>query len=188
VLAAGGSSRLGRPKQLLVLEGEPLVRRAARAALEARFAPVVVVVGAHQAEVRAALAGLPVEVVENAAWAEGLSGSVRLGIGSLAEAGAGAAALLGCDQPHLSAAHLVRLEEARLTAGALVAASEYGGTRGVPAIFDAALFPELGALEGDRGARAVIARDPPRVVGVPFPGGEVDVDQPGDWERRPGGR
>ena len=188
VLAAGGSSRLGRPKQLLVLEGEPLVRRAARAALEAGFAPVVVVVGARAGEVRAALAGLSVEVVENAAWAEGLAGAVRLGIGSLARAGARAAALLGCDQPHLSAAHLVRLEEARLASGALVAASEYGGARGTPAIFDAALFQELLALEGDRGARAVIARDPSRAVGVPFPGGEVDVDHPADWERLSGGR
>src|SRR5512138_244962 len=64
VLAAGGSARLGRPKQLLVLDGEPLVRRAARAALEAGFAPVVVVVGAHEAEVRAALSGLAVEFAE----------------------------------------------------------------------------------------------------------------------------
>lgn len=188
VLAAGGSSRLGRPKQLLVLEGEPLVRRAARAALEAGFAPVVVVVGARAVEVRRALAGLAVEAVENAAWQEGLAGSVRLAVGRLAEAGARAAALLGCDQPHLTAGHLARLEEARLASTALVSASEYAGTRGIPAVFDAALFSELLALEGDRGARSVIALDPSRVVGVPFPGGEVDVDRPEDWERLRGGR
>ncbi|HSN92683.1 MAG TPA: nucleotidyltransferase family protein [Anaeromyxobacteraceae bacterium] len=188
MLAAGGSSRLGRPKQLLPFEGEPLVRRAARAALEAGFAPVVVVVGGHAAEVRAALAGLPVEGVENAAWQEGMAGSVRLAVARLAAAGVRAAALLGCDQPHLGAAHLVRLEQARLASGAPVAASEYAGTRGVPAVFDAALFPELLALGGDRGAKSVIARDPSRVVGVPFPGGEVDVDHPEDWERLGGGR
>jgi molybdenum cofactor cytidylyltransferase len=183
VLAAGGSSRLGRPKQLLLLEGEPLVRRAARAALEAGFAPVVVVVGARAAEVRVALEGLPVEVVENAGWEEGLSSSVRLGVERLGTVGVRAAALLGCDQPHLTAGHLARLEEARLASGALVSASEYAGARGAPAVFDAALFPELAALGGDRGARPVIARDPSRVVGVPFPGGEVDVDHPADWER-----
>jgi molybdenum cofactor cytidylyltransferase len=188
VLAAGGSSRLGRPKQLLLLEGEPLVRRAARAALEAGLAPVVVVVGARADEVRAALAGLPVEVLENAVWEEGLASSVRLAVGRLSEAGVRAAALLGCDQPHLTAAHLARLDQARLASGALVVASEYAGVRGVPAVFDAVLFPELRALDGDRGARPVIAREPSRVVGVPFPGGEVDVDRPEDWERLRGGR
>jgi molybdenum cofactor cytidylyltransferase len=183
VLAAGGSSRLGRPKQLLVLDGEPLVRRAARAAIEAGLAPVVVVVGAHEAEVRAALAGLPVEIAPNAAWERGMAGSVRIGVARLAAEGAGAAALLVCDQPGVTAAHLRALDDALRTSGAPIAASAYAGAHGVPAVFAASLFEELSGLAGDRGARAVIARDPSRVVAVALAGGELDVDEPGDWDR-----
>ncbi|HUL61253.1 MAG TPA: nucleotidyltransferase family protein [Anaeromyxobacteraceae bacterium] len=182
VLAAGGSTRLGRPKQLLVLGGEPLVRRAARAALEAGLSPVVVVVGAAADGVRAAIAGLPVAAVENAGWAEGIGSSIRAGIAALARAGAPAAAVVLCDQPRLDAAHLARLA-ATWRAGAAIAASAYGGARGVPAVFDASVFGELASLAGDRGARAVISRDPARVAEVPFPGGEEDVDRPEDWER-----
>jgi molybdenum cofactor cytidylyltransferase len=185
VLAAGGSRRLGTPKQLLQLQGEPLVRRAARAAVEAGLWPAVVVVGHRCDEVRAALAGLPVVTAANPAFAEGMAGSIRLGLARLLECAPAArgVVLLACDQPAVAAPHLLALAAAARREGKPIAASTYAGAMGVPALFAAALFPALCALEGDAGARRLLAGDAARVATVPLTQGELDVDTPEDWAR-----
>jgi molybdenum cofactor cytidylyltransferase len=182
VLAAGGSSRLGRPKQLLELGGEPLVRRAARAAAEAAYAPIVVVVGAEEAAVRRALESGAFAIAVNERWKTGIASSIRAGIEALLaqRPDAEGALLAACDQPLVGAAHLALLAGA-LGGGKAIAASSYGGTAGVPALFAREVFPELLALEGDRGAKRVIASDPARVAVVDLPGGERDVDTEKDW-------
>lgn len=184
VLAAGCSRRLGTPKQLLELGGEPLVRRAARVALEAGLWPVVVVVGDRAEEVRAALAGLPVVTVANAVVLQGLSGSIRVGLERLTECAPGArgVVMMACDQPAVQAGHLRALAAAQRNPGALVASS-YAGALGVPALVPAALFPELRALTGEGGCGELLSRHAPRVVPVPLPGGDLDVDTPEDWAR-----
>lgn len=184
VLAAGSSLRLGQPKQLLAWRGEPLVRRAARGAVEAGLWPVVVVVGAHADEVRLALAGLPVATVTNRDHGTGLASSLRRGLARLDECAPGlaGAVILGCDQPLVPPAHLSALA-ATLAVGRDAAASTYGGTRGLPASFAAALFPALRALEGDAGPCAVLGEDPERFGALPLPHGEIDVDTPEDWAR-----
>jgi molybdenum cofactor cytidylyltransferase len=182
LLAAGGSRRLGRAKQLVVFRGEPLVHRAARIALEAGLAPVVVVLAPGAAAVREALAGLPVDVVENGAAAAGVGTSVSAGVarlGVVAPAISGAV-LLVCDQPLLDPEHLRAMVAARDASGLPVIASEYGGVKGVPALFGAQILGELLTLEGDIGAREVIRRDPARVLGIPFPQGSLDVDEEED--------
>jgi molybdenum cofactor cytidylyltransferase len=183
VLAAGGSARLGRPKQLLALDGEPLVRRAARAAAEAGYAPVVVVVGAAADQVSTALAGDAFVLVENPDWRAGVAGSIRRGLAALlARRSEVEGVLLAvCDQPAASAAHLAALAEALADGAHAVAASSYAGTVGVPALFARSAFGELEALQGDHGAKRVVTRDPARVVAVALPGGERDVDTEADW-------
>jgi molybdenum cofactor cytidylyltransferase len=185
VLAAGGSRRLGTPKQLLVFRGEPLVRRAARVAVDAGLWPVVVVVGARCDEVRGALAGLPVATVSNPEFEAGLAGSIQRGLARLSECAPGAlgVVLLTCDQPLVEPAHVAALVEAARATGRPIAASSYADALGIPALFAAALFAELHALSGDAGGRALLARDPDRVARVPLPGGELDVDTLEDWER-----
>jgi molybdenum cofactor cytidylyltransferase len=185
VLAAGASRRLGSPKQLLSWHGEPLVRRAARCATDAGLWPVVVVLGARADEVRAVLAGMPVATITNPAFAEGLGGSIRLGLHRMRVCApeVKGAVFLACDQPLVEPTHLIALVEAARAAGRPIAASSYGGALGVPALFAASMFPELLKLPGDAGARRVIAREPARVAAVAFPGGEIDVDTPDDWKR-----
>ncbi len=192
LLAAGGSSRLGRPKQLVLHQGKTLVRRAAESALAAECGPVVVVLGAHREAVAAELAGLPVWTVEHAEWAAGPGGSLVAGVRALTGASGihgGAASPLEavlvmlCDQLRVDSAHLRALAETWRRTGASVVASTYEGTRGVPALFSRAVFPELEALGPEQGARRVIAREPSRVAEVPLPGGGEDVDTEADLAR-----
>ena len=181
VLAAGSSSRMGIPKQTLQFRGESLLRRAALAALGAGCRPVVVVTGAHAELSRRELDGLDVREVLNTLWETGMASSVRAGIERLA--GAEAAVLMLCDQPHVTADVISRLVEAQRATGSPVVASAYGGSFGVPAVFRRALFAELTRLEGAAGAKQVIERHAAEAHFLPFPGGEVDVDTPDDFSR-----
>ena len=183
VLAAGGSRRLGRPKQLLVLAGQPLVRRAALAALGSCAAHTLVVTGAQARDVERALAGLAVECVHCAGWEKGLAASLRAGVGAaLARDPHASVLLLLADQPAVDSAlldHLIALH----ASGRELAACHYGGELGVPALFAPRFARELLALDGDRGAKPLLARERARVAAIPFEAGALDVDTPEDWER-----
>ena len=176
---------MGRPKQLLRLGGETLLRRAALAALGAGCDPVVVVTGAHAEQTRGELRGLDVLEVENQSWETGMGSSVRVGVEALVEAQAEASAvvLLLCDQPLVNADVISALVAARRATGRAVVASQYGGSFGVPALFDRTLFDELTRLDAHAGAKQIIRRHAPQAHFVPFPGGEFDVDTPEDFSR-----
>jgi CTP:molybdopterin cytidylyltransferase MocA len=177
VLAAGGSRRLGRPKQLVTIGGEPLVRRVARVAGEVASG-VCVVLGARAGEVAAALDGMPVRTVINERWEEGVGSSIACG--ALAVREGDSLLLTTCDQPHLSTAHLAALLAAHAASGGVVA-SRYAGTIGVPAIFPPALRGALAALGGDRGAKALIAAH--HAAAIDWPEGEWDIDTEADLAR-----
>lgn len=184
VLAAGGASRMGRAKQLLRYRGESLVRRAVRAAVDAGCRPVVVVTGAAAEAIEGELRGLAVRTVRNAAWAEGLGGSIARGVDEVLREGTpDGVLLLLADQPHASAEVLRGLLAAFDGAPHSLMASGYEGTAGVPALFGASYLDPLRRLSGDRGARSLFpaAGDALRVV--PFPDGAVDIDTPADYER-----
>jgi molybdenum cofactor cytidylyltransferase len=180
LLAAGASRRLGRPKQLLVWQGETLVRRAARAALEAGVDELIAVVGAEREAVAAALAGLEVRVVENERWPEGIGSSIAVGVRA---ASAPAVLLLLADQPGVDAALLAELI-AGLGAGHERVACAYGGVIGVPALFsDASDLVELGRLSGDQGARRLLRRAGAPLLAIPAEQAGYDIDDEADWRR-----
>jgi molybdenum cofactor cytidylyltransferase len=185
ILAAGSSSRMGRPKQVLSFQGESLLRRAARAALGAGCRPVVVVTGAHAELSRRELKGLDVREAFNSHWETGMASSIRAGVENLIDADpdAAAAVLLLCDQPLVTADVISGLVEAHRATGRPVIASAYGGSFGVPALFERTLFDELTRLEGPAGAKEVIRRHASEASFLPFQGGEVDVDTPDDLSR-----
>ena len=188
VLAAGASRRLGKPKQLIEMEGESLLRRTVRLALEAGCAPVVVVVGYEAERMRAEVEGLGAAAVVNERWGEGMGSSLRCGmevVCALERQPAGVL-LLVCDQPQLTAEHLRRLLGRREGGAQGIAASGYAGRVGVPAVFGREFFGELLAVEGDRGAREVIERHGEVVSAVAWPEGEVDVDRPEDLAKLEG--
>lgn len=172
VLAAGASSRLGEPKQLVTLAGETLLERAIRTAREADCSPVVVVLGAAAERIAEQCDLSDAVVVVNELWSEGMGSSVRLGVAAVQ--GADGVVLMTCDQPAVTAAHL----RALMASGGVVG-SAYAGRVGVPAYFPAAEFAGLLALRGDRGARELLRG----MAAVDLPGGEVDVDTVEDLAR-----
>jgi CTP:molybdopterin cytidylyltransferase MocA len=178
VLAAGASSRLGRPKQIVCVRGVPLVRIAARAARASACALVGVVVGAHEAATRRALEGVDVTILQNAAWEEGMASSVRLAAAWAQERECDALVLVLCDQPRLRARHIDRLLAAHLATSAPVA-SRFQGVLGVPAVFGASSFPELLELRGDEGERRLL-RGTPRASAIDWSDGAGDMDAEAD--------
>ena len=186
ILAAGESRRLGRPKQLIVYQGETLLNRAIRISFEAGASPVVAVLGSRFDEVRASIASGGAITVQNDRWRQGMGRSVETGMRALGVCapGADAVLLMGCDQPRLTPEHLRALMNAVAGAeSAAIAASSYAGIHGVPAVFPRAAFDELRALRGEKGARSIIDRGVTPVVAIEFQGGEVDIDAPGDLAR-----
>ena len=183
LLAAGLSRRMGQAKLLLPLGGRPVLRHSAERLLAAGLAPVIVVTGEEQGSAAAALAGLAVELVANPNAAAGQSTSVRAGIVALPPGAEAALIALG-DQPFLPEDVIPRLCDALRSMNKPIAAPRYRDGIGNPVLFGAAVFPELLALDGDRGARSVVERDLGRVALVdfdlPMP---QDLDTPEDYDR-----
>ena len=168
LLAAGRSRRMEGPNKLLARFGDvPLVRRMASVALEAPgVTPVVVVTGHMEPEIRAALAGLPVEFAHNPDFAEGLSTSLKRGLASVPPAAAGVLVMLA-DMPRVDAALLAAvLEQFRGRGGPAIVVATHEGKRGNPVLFSREFLPELALAKGDSGARYVIDRHPEAVVTV----------------------
>lgn len=182
VLAAGGSRRFGSPKLLARLGGETLLNRAVRAALGARPAGCVVVLGARADELKRRLRAWPVRIVVNRRWRSGLSSSLRAGIAALPRQ-APAALVLLADQVAVGPAELELLLAAWRRAPRAIAASRWGEVLGPPAVFPRRVFADLRRLRGDAGAKTLLA-DPRRAVtGVALPGAAHDVDRPADLRR-----
>jgi molybdenum cofactor cytidylyltransferase len=187
ILAAGASRRLGQPKQLLPISGQPLLERSIDAALAVpAIWPVVVVLGAHAEKIRPVAARRPVLLVENPAWAEGMASSLRTGLATLQQFSRriDAALFALCDQPAFSAAAIERLLQERAASGASVVAARYGGHLGAPALIAREHFPELAHLVGDEGARQLFQRLPPESIkAIDLPELALDLDTPEDVQR-----
>ncbi len=177
ILAAGASSRLGSPKQLALLDGEPLLERAVRTAAQAGLAPILVILGSNAANIEGACHLAGTRVVVNEQWLEGMGSSIRAGVQTLPEHTPGVV-LMTCDQPAVTEAHLRRLVAAGAQTGEAIA-SAYAAEgeperRGVPAYFPHTHFSKLLLLQGDTGARGLLAS----AKLVQLDRGEVDVDTP----------
>lgn len=182
VLAAGGSSRLGRPKQLLLWRGKPLVCTVAQTALSAGLSPVVIVTGSQGEEVRRALEYLPVSFTHNPQWETGQSSSVKAGLEALPEQVGGAVFLLS-DQPQIPEALIRSLVEVHAQTLSPVVAPKVDGQRGNPVLFDRDTFADFRTLEGDAGGRRLFSRH--QVTCLDWYDREVllDVDTAEDYQK-----
>jgi molybdenum cofactor cytidylyltransferase len=185
ILAAGDSSRFGQAKQLLSFQGESLVRRAVRTAIEAGCACVTVVVGDARDRIETELRETPAVIVENPEWQRGLGTSIRCGLRHLLSLRPeiDAVVLLACDQPFADASVITSLIAQRENSHKPIVACSYANTLGIPALFDRACFESLLALPDDSGAKALIESRSADVAQIEFEKGAIDIDTPADFER-----
>ena len=189
LLAAGGSTRFGQPKQLLDWRGDPFVRAVAKTALGAGLYPVVVVTGANAAQVESAVNDLHVSIVRNEDWKTGQASSIKTAIRSLPPPGraegaqVGAAIFLLVDQPQLTVSVLRALVEKHSEALYPVVAPMVTDQRANPVLFDRVTFPDLSALDGDVGGRAIFHKH--RIEYLPWHDDRLllDVDTPEMYQR-----
>jgi molybdenum cofactor cytidylyltransferase len=185
LLAAGSSRRFGGGLQKLVqaLNGRPVVRWSAESLVGAPVDEVIAVLGADDTPVREALSGLPLRFVRNAKANEGMASSVAVGVSAVSPETEAVLIVLG-DEPLAGREALERVVQRYQEGGAAIVAPTFRGVRGHPVLFDRSVFPELLALTGDRGARALADRDPSRLalveLDLPKP---IDVDTPADLAR-----
>lgn len=184
LLAAGESKRMGSPKQLLDIDGKSLLRRTAEVALATDCYPVVMVIGANKAQIAPEIIDLPLTVIDNPMWHEGMSSSVKMGMAGLymTYKEVEAVIMLVCDQPYVSVSLLERMIEVYRTKKPPIVACKYGEEIGVPALFDRKLFDELLTLSGDKGAKPIVMNHLDEAYLVTFEAGSVDLDTPEDYE------
>ena len=191
ILAAGSSSRLGSPKQLLKLNGKTLLQKAIGTALEvSEF--VGVTLGANQEKIKPTIADLPVQFIFNEKWSEGLSASIRVGIDFLQNLFADKAGnkieskaviIMLCDQPYVDVFLLKKIIQTYEQSGKPIVACKYDNQPAVPALFDISFFEKLKTIKGDRGAKPLIMNHLEETEFILFEKGKIDVDTKEDYKR-----
>jgi molybdenum cofactor cytidylyltransferase len=185
ILAAGESSRFGRPKQLVPFRGKSLVRRVVDAAKDANCSAIVVVLGSRRDQIERELKETAAIVAENEDWRRGVGSSIRVGLESAVNQAPDieAIVLLTCDQPFLKTDTIERLIAMYEKTKKAIVASSYSETLGVPALFDRSCFQELLALDDETGAKTIILSNRDRVAELLFLEGKIDIDTVADYEK-----
>jgi molybdenum cofactor cytidylyltransferase len=179
VLAAGASTRLGQPKQLVRINGRPALHIALSNAVAVAGNAVTVVIGANANDLTYLLAHSPASSIVNRQWEEGIASSLRCGL-AVVPASADAVMVVLGDQVCVTGDDLKRLVAAWNTQENNIAAATYDRHVGVPAIFPRWCFSDLAGLRGDEGARKILLRNPDRVTRVPMSNAGFDLDTPED--------
>ena len=184
ILAAGKSSRLGQPKQLLPFKGKSLLQHMIHTA-GAVSKDVIVITGANAFSIESDIKKSGARTVFNKDWEEGMASSIRCGVMEIRThlPELQAAIFMVCDQPFVTQQLLEDLIREQELSGKSIVASAYSDIAGTPVLFTENIFPELLELEGDTGARRIIAKIKERIATVSFPLGNVDMDTPEDYKK-----
>ncbi|MGS2761125.1 nucleotidyltransferase family protein [Sinomicrobium sp. M5D2P9] len=186
ILAAGSSSRLGQPKQLLEYKGKTLLQHAVDEALGTGTEHIVVILGASAGIIKSGIKGNKVIFLENPEYEKGMASGISLGTEYLVKKTGNktdAILIMLCDQPFVNSGLLTALLKKREETGAAVVASWYKDNKGVPAVFHRSIFPELKDLTGEQGAKGIIRKYENRTETVEFPLGHIDIDTMEDYHR-----
>jgi molybdenum cofactor cytidylyltransferase len=181
ILAAGESSRIGQPKQLLQWRGQPLIRHVVLSAKQSGLDEIIVVVGSCAAEVSSVLSDLPLRIVMNPGWTEGVSTSIRAGLASL-RGEFGAVIFFQADQPQIPVDLIHELVQVHQKSLSAIVAPQIQGQRGNPVLFDRRVFPELMKLQGDKGGRMLFTNFPVEMVSWPDEKLLLDIDTMSDYQ------
>ncbi|MDQ6815688.1 MAG: nucleotidyltransferase family protein [Bacteroidota bacterium] len=184
ILAAGGSTRLGRAKQTLPFQNKSLLQHSIDTAVGADIGAVIVVIGANEEEIGAELKNQDIRLLINNHWIDGMATSIKEGITAVigSEKAIDNIILMVCDQPYVHEQLLQTMVHTRKTSGKTIVACSYKDTVGVPALFDRVHFAELLALKGDEGGKKLLKKRQGSVAIIPFAAGAVDIDTEQDYE------
>lgn len=190
ILAAGASSRLGSPKQLLAYSGATLLQHSIKAAQSSFASSVLFVLGANADLIKSEINHTAANLVVNPDWKEGMASTIRCGLQTLAELHPETEAVIFmvADQPFVTAALLNNLMELNRNEQHSIVASKYGSTFGTPVLFTKRFFTELMELTGDVGAKSLVRKYMNEAAFVSFPKGEIDIDTVEDYKKLDGGR
>ncbi|WP_028954422.1 nucleotidyltransferase family protein [Synechocystis sp. PCC 7509] len=183
ILAAGASTRMGTPKQLLPYQECTLLRHTIEVAKSSVCRPIVVILGAYAQLIKPDISHLSIQIVENLQWAKGMSSSIKVGIQELTTSypEVKAAIVTLCDQPFISTEIINQLALTHYSTNQPIIACEYGEALGVPALFSDRLFSELITLKNGEGAKQVIKKHSQEVFSISFPEGAMDIDTPKEY-------
>lgn len=184
ILAAGASSRMGVPKQLLHVDGKSLIKRTAEMAMDTACFPVVVVLGANRDMVRKELERMPITVIDNPYWEKGMSSSIKMGLAGayMTFKDLESIIFLTADMPFVSVKLIHKMvnkaEEVseKINDTPDIVACHYGGKMGIPVLFKRRVFNDLLGLTGDNGAKKIVLANKERTDTVDFPEGKIDLD------------
>jgi molybdenum cofactor cytidylyltransferase len=185
ILAAGPSTRLGKPKQLLVHHGKTLIEHICSEALQADLHPVLVVTGAASDQVSKALESKAVEIVFNEQWNTGMASGIAAGLSELLKADNGIESVIiaVCDQPFVSADLFKQLIKTKAEGSKGMVGCAYAGIIGTPVLFGKAYFGKLLALKGNEGAKKILKTNSADLAGIPFEEGNIDIDTQEDYKQ-----
>lgn len=185
ILAAGESSRLGRPKQLLPYHQKSLISHIAEEALQVRDTYTIVVTGSSDEAVRQELRDVALHICYNDDWKTGMASSIHKGIEEMIKQrpAIDACIITVCDQPFVSTSLFETLIQKYVETGSGIIASTYTGTKGTPVLFARKYFDQLLALEGSEGAKKLLKVNEADVSLVDFDKGEIDIDTEIDYQR-----
>ncbi|MEJ0103690.1 MAG: nucleotidyltransferase family protein [Bacteroidota bacterium] len=183
LLAAGASSRLGKPKQLLTYRGKSFLQHTLSVINEAGLNSAIVVLGSNASSMIHELDNEKIHITHNEGWQEGIASSIRSGINALQKnyPACDGTLIMLVDQPYITSALLTGLVEIQKQTGKPMAACEYETITGTPALFHSSLFSELLNLKGDKGAGKILQQRRNEVATIPFPLGRLDIDTEDDY-------
>lgn len=179
ILAAGASSRMGAPKQLLLVDGKTLIKRICDTAIDTPCHPIVAVLGANRNLIRKETERMPITVIDNPQWENGMSSSIKMGLAGayMTEKAIDAAIFLTVDMPYVSAELINKMiEKAESDEKIEIVACKYDNQMGIPVLFKRTLFTDLLELKGDEGAKKVVIKNKDKTAFIDFPEGKLDLD------------
>ncbi|RYZ19502.1 MAG: nucleotidyltransferase family protein [Sphingobacteriales bacterium] len=180
ILAAGSSSRMGSPKQLLAHKGSTFLEHTIQTARHVFGENIFLVLGANAGFILDKIHTSSVHIIINDHWEHGMGSSIAVGLDKAIEImpDLSAVMFMTIDQPYINAEHLRDIVSRCVESGKPIVASGYKGTAGIPAMFDKKFFPGLLNLDGDKGAKEIIKLHPDSTTLVPLAFGEIDIDTP----------
>ncbi|PWS29964.1 nucleotidyltransferase family protein [Pedobacter paludis] len=183
ILAAGNSSRLGRPKQLLELNGKTLISHVIEEAENAKIQVIAVVTGSNSDLIQQEIKDKKILIVDNQSWEIGMASGINAGLSALLNFNNKIESIIisVCDQPFISRAIFDSLIDAKNNTNKGIVASHYQNIIGTPVLFDKKYFGDLKALTGEEGAKKILKVYPNDLVSVPFENGEIDIDTQSDY-------